>query len=234
MKVKKLEMGISIILGLILLVMVALACAPEQPVERSYSCAVYTEQGCAKLVVASGGEVEVQSGGTLDIQSGSTLDIAENAIEPDDVAVMHDTVILCGQADENGTIYYGPATAVFGGDGSASYAMSSTGCDALDNATEGTADAPIMTNVAFKVTSLYCKQSGTLGSGEAVTFTVRSAAADTTPVISCVIGEGETDCRSLTASTTDIAAGATIAIKAVQASDNSDDDHWCKVGIAYK
>ena len=37
-----------------------------------------------------------------------------------------------------------------------------------------------------------------------------------------------------TGSTTDIAAGATLAVKAVQVSDNTDDDHWCKVYIAYK
>jgi hypothetical protein len=37
---------------------------------------VYTEQGCAKFVVASGGEIEVQSGGTFDLQSGATTDFS--------------------------------------------------------------------------------------------------------------------------------------------------------------
>jgi len=174
--------------------------------------------------------VTVVADGTAD----ADFVVPENSIGPDEVAVMNDVVIFCGAAAENGTIYYGPATAVFGGDGSASYAISSPACDALANGAEATADAPIFTNVAFKVTGMYCKQSGTLGAGEAVTFTLRSAAADTTPAISCTINAGETDCRSLTATTTDIAAGATVAVKAVQASDNADDDHWCKIYIAYK
>lgn len=39
----------------------------------SYNTLVYTEQGGAKQVVASGGEVEVQSGGILDAQSGAIV-----------------------------------------------------------------------------------------------------------------------------------------------------------------
>jgi hypothetical protein len=38
-----------------------------------YNAKVYIEQGAAKMVVASGGEIEVRSGGTLDVQSGATL-----------------------------------------------------------------------------------------------------------------------------------------------------------------
>jgi hypothetical protein len=37
---------------------------------------IYTEQGGAKEVVASGGEIEVQSGATLDCQSGCTTTLA--------------------------------------------------------------------------------------------------------------------------------------------------------------
>ena len=45
----------------------------EEAVPRAYQCDVYTEQGCAKYVVASGGELEVQSGGGLDVQEGATF-----------------------------------------------------------------------------------------------------------------------------------------------------------------
>lgn len=38
-----------------------------------YETKVYTEQGGAKKVVTSGGELEVQSGGKLDVQSGSIV-----------------------------------------------------------------------------------------------------------------------------------------------------------------
>ncbi len=49
----------------------------EMPAARStYQCAVHTEQGCAKLVVESGGEIEVQSGGTVDFQDGVTVDLS--------------------------------------------------------------------------------------------------------------------------------------------------------------
>lgn len=56
------------ILGSLVVVSVLLA--------ATYNTAVYVEQGGAKQVVASGGELEIQSGGTLDMQSGLTLDLA--------------------------------------------------------------------------------------------------------------------------------------------------------------
>jgi hypothetical protein len=37
---------------------------------------IYTEQGGAKQVVSSGGEIELQSGGALDLQSGATATMA--------------------------------------------------------------------------------------------------------------------------------------------------------------
>jgi len=42
----------------------------------SYQTSVYRQQGGARLVVASGGEIEVQSGGTVNLQSGSVLSVA--------------------------------------------------------------------------------------------------------------------------------------------------------------
>jgi hypothetical protein len=75
---KHLKLGGIIALGITLLILLmgALACGPEEAVPRSYSCNVYTEQGCAKFVVASGGEIEIQSGGTFDLQSGATVDFS--------------------------------------------------------------------------------------------------------------------------------------------------------------
>jgi hypothetical protein len=54
----------------VVLALVALALAGVAGAQ--YNAKVYIEQGAAKMVVASGGEIEVQSGGTLDIQSGAT------------------------------------------------------------------------------------------------------------------------------------------------------------------
>ena len=183
-------------------------------------------------------EFQYIGGLTSDAQTqidGKEATITENSIGPDDVAVMHDDVVCCGQADESGTVFLGPALTLFGGGSSAiTYTISAAGCDALGDATEATADAPLFTNVAFKVTGLYCKQSGTLGAGESITFTIRSAEADLTPSVYCIVGEGETDCRSLTGSTTDVAAGATIAVETEMTSDNADDDVWCRVYLALK
>ena len=47
---------------------------------------VYLEQGGAKQVVLSGGEIEVRSGGTIDVQSGATWTVADGAIPRADLA----------------------------------------------------------------------------------------------------------------------------------------------------
>lgn len=67
-------LAVALVAGV--LVAVDLATPAEEPVARTYGCAVYTEQGCSKFVVASGGEIEVQSGGTFDLQSGATTDFS--------------------------------------------------------------------------------------------------------------------------------------------------------------
>ena len=72
---EKINRWISILVILALSAAVLSGCglvAQEEPEARTYGCAVYTEQGCAKFVVATGGEIEMQSGSTLDIQSGTT------------------------------------------------------------------------------------------------------------------------------------------------------------------
>ena len=62
----------ALVLGLFAALSIVLT-PGEVAVPRGYQCDVYTEQGCAKYVVASGGELEVRSGGILDVQSGATL-----------------------------------------------------------------------------------------------------------------------------------------------------------------
>jgi hypothetical protein len=71
---------------------------------------------------------------------------------------------------------------------------------------------------------------------EDVTFTLRSAQADTTPVLSCTIpGTGTSrSCATPEATTTDIASAAKIAMKVTMAEDLSTLDMWCKAYIATK
>jgi len=212
----------------------------------------YKEQGGARWVI--GGSLDVAPGGDLDVESGATLKIAGTAvtstaaelnkldgasattaqIDSIDGGAAFDTVILCGDGPSGaGTVYLGPDTASYGGDGGDA-SIGGTVCNALDNATEATADAPILTNVAFKVAGAVCTTDGTIGAAENVVFTMRSAEADTSPAQTCTIGVGEKDCSITNATTTDVAAGATIAMKAVQTGDNTTDNYWCRATIIYQ
>lgn len=212
----------------------------------------YGEQGGARTVI--GGSLDVVSGGDLDVESGATFKIAGSAVTASaaelnamdantataaqlstlDGGAAFDTVILCGDGPSGaGTVYMGPATGSYGGDGGIA-SIAGTICDGLESGTEGTADAPILTNVAFKVAGAVCTTDGTIGAAENVVFTMRSAEADTVPVQTCTIGVGEADCSITVATTTDVAAGATIAMKAVQTGDNTTDNYWCRATIIYQ
>lgn len=212
----------------------------------------YGEQGGARTVI--GGSLDVVSGGDLDVESGATFKLAGvavtataaelNALDANtataaqlstiDGGAAFDTVILCGDGPAGaGTIYLGPETGSYGGDGGIA-SIGGTVCDLLDSTTEGTADAPILTDVAFKVAGAICTVSGTIGAGENVVFTMRSAAANTVPTQTCTVAEAERDCSITVATTTDVAAGATIAMKAVQTGDNTTDNYWCRATIIYQ
>jgi len=199
----------------------------------------YMEQGGARWVI--GGSLDVVSGGDLDIESGGALKIAGTAVTATaaelnalNVAAAFDTVILCGDGPSGaGTVYMGPATTTFGGEGDDA-SIGGSVCDGLESGTEGTSDAPILTDVAFGVAGVICTTDGTIGSAETVVFTMRTATADTVPTQTCTIAEGEADCSIVTPTTTDVAAGATIAVKAVQTGDNTTDNYWCRATIVYQ
>jgi hypothetical protein len=174
---------------------------------------------------------------TTDGAGDAEVALSENSIGPDELAVITMTVDLCGQNDENGTVYFGPHLTdnwLENEDDITDGSIGGSICDGLDNGTEGTADAPLTGVLAYKVLGMYCFTDGTLAAGETLVFTARSAAADLTPSVTCSLAVGETSCVSVTGSTTDIADGATIAVKAVQVSNNSDDNSWCRVFISPK
>lgn len=150
------------------------------------------------------------------------------------------SAILCGQLGNSTTIYLGPANVgdATGENGEGANAQASAGgsvCNALDSATEATADAPFYTNLPVTVTGFYCKavtDSGATGSGSnGLTFTLRSDAADTAPVASCTVPTGAVECKWTPTSTPlpVIAAGSTVAIKTVDTEDLSANDGWCRV-----
>lgn len=70
-------LALVIALGLALGVVYYIGLQAEEAVERSYNTSIYFEQGGAKQVVGSGGEIEIQSGATLDVQSGATATFAD-------------------------------------------------------------------------------------------------------------------------------------------------------------
>jgi hypothetical protein len=177
----------------------------------------------------NGGTVITGTTGAQD----SAVNLPKNSVGGGEVSGLFMNAIFCGQeaaGGAGGTVYLGPALSAFAG-APDDTTIGGTVCDALESADEATADGPLFANVALKATSMYCRGDGTLGAGETVTFTLRSAAADTTPVISCAITAGQTDCRSLTGTTSNVAAGGTMAVKAVSVGNNTD-NYRCVVGVA--
>lgn len=176
---------------------------------------------------SSYGNNPLNAAGSID-----ATDIGENAVTAEELSSgVIANVVICGQMAENGTIYLGPALGSLAFDGTDN-SISSTVCDALDNATEATADLPVNAASALKILGMQCQLAGTLGASETATFTLRSAEADITPSVTCSLAVGETLCSTATSSTTDVAAGATLAVEAVQSSNNTDDDGWCQVTYA--
>lgn len=147
-------------------------------------------------------------------------------------------LILCGENAENGVTYFAPATAPFGGTWATPVNLGSVGCDALDNTTEATADAPIST-LATKVHGMYCVTDGTLGAGESIVFTLRTAAGNAvskdggSSTLTCTISEATTACRTNKGTSTNIAAGATVAMSVTETSNNADDNAWCSVLVSF-
>jgi len=144
-------------------------------------------------------------------------------------------VLLCGEMANDGTNYMSP---VSGWGNGASYHFGATqdnfqiagdGCDLEDNATEATADEVLYANNAFKVVGMFCELSGSGSNG--VTLNLRSATANLTPDISITIPSGNTTGITTTQTTTNIAAGATFALRAITTEDLSAQSAWCLANI---
>lgn len=196
----------------------------------SPSDTIYDTTGAGAITVGSADVTSVTVG--TDGTGDAELVVPENSIGPDEVAVISEQVILCGDIDPGSATYWGPNTTILGGDYSTDSSISSAACSALDSTTEATADAALFANNGFKVLGMFCKVTGSGANG--VTITARSAEADLTPSVTCTIATGETTCVSVTGSTTDVAAGATVALKYEDTEDLSAQDGWCKLFIALK
>lgn len=155
-----------------------------------------------------------------------------------EVSGFAEPVTFCGQLPNATTGYLGPG--LLGLDGTPTdYIMGGTACDGLDSGTEATADAPVST-LAVKVVGMRCKQSTASGASETTAYTLRTAAADAVTtdgaatVVSCNIdGASATECRSVAGTTTNVAAGATMAVKVVASANLSAQDARCLVLTAW-
>lgn len=187
----------------------------------------------AAAVLASG-EILIGDGTTDPTARSLSGDATMSATGVVTSTLLNDVITLCGQNVSSSTIYGGPAAAAFLG-GGAERVIGGTICNALDSTTEATADAPIHADFpAFKVFGFWCYI--TTDPSNDVVLTMRSAAANLTPSLTCTIaGSGSAKhCSTTTSTTTDVAAGATIAMKVVTTEDLSAQDFWCKAYISVR
>ena len=145
-------------------------------------------------------------------------------------AFIQDLVICGDDAGTTTTNYLGPSLPSWKGDGT-DYSLASAACSALDSTTEATADLAVST-LAMQALGMRCISDSTQAAGESLTMTLRSAAADTVPAITCVIGVAATECRSTTQGMAPIAAGATLAVKVVPSGNNAAGHVQCVVTLA--
>lgn len=139
-------------------------------------------------------------------------------------------VLLCGEQANDGTIYMSPVTGYASGQfyvdaATLLYNQGGTGCNAQEDATEGNADEVMFATNAFKVLSLFCSVSSSGSNG--VVLNLRSETANLTPDLTITIATGDTTGVTSTDSTTDVAAGATFALRVINTENLSAQDAWC-------
>jgi len=137
---------------------------------------------------------------------------------------------ICGEATtiNNNTVYYGPNLTL------TANTINGQACDinAVGSTTEATADAPAYTNKAVKVQGMTCRNEGDANAN--ISFTLRTAEGATVPSVTCTIADGERDCVADVGTSTDIAAGATVAIAAASSGNIADGNGFvCTVSVTY-
>lgn len=212
---------------------------------------VYDTTGGGNITLGSGdvGQLTLDTTGSLLIGTSTTnavsvvtdstgnaeLTVPDSSIGPDEIVGFMTQVIFCGDLASSGTLYYPPVTgfpegAFYELDATSNdYRIDQDGCIGLENGTESTADKVMYTNTAFKILGLFCKVTGSGSNG--VVVNLRSATADLTPDITITIATSTTTGLATIATTTDIAAGAVFALKAVTTEDLSAQAIWCVANI---
>ena len=183
---------------------------------------VATITSSAALNVTTTGALTVTAGGALSINSSSTMDFSGTSLD----GFGGYNIIYCGDLLNATTNYLGPATGAFFNDG-VDYSPTSPGCAGLDKAAEVDADEVILDSINWRVTGMLCTLTN--AAADHVTFTMRSAVANLTPSVSCIVDGGKKTCWAITSTTTNIATAAATCVQAVPLGDESANDGWCKV-----
>jgi hypothetical protein len=149
-------------------------------------------------------------------------------------ARIHRKLITCGDGASSATHYQGPHIAAFRGL-APDLSIDGTVCDALDSGTEATADLPLPDGTpGFFVLGATCCVDADPAAD--VVFTLRSAAADLSPTMTCTVGLTGTDqCCHIRpgGSAPFVAAGATVANKVVTGEDLSTTGVGCTWDIEF-
>ena len=143
---------------------------------------------------------------------------------------LSDSIILCGQLANSGTVYFPPNTDRWGG-GVPDLTIGGTVCDDEEETVEATADTNPVVNAKVVAIGMVCRVSSAGSNG--VVFTMRASAADLTPTMTCTVATGETDCAATARNTTIIGTNP-FAMKVVTTEDLSLQDGWCRLYFALK
>lgn len=182
------------------------------------------DDSTAAITVDPGGNATLTLGSASDtITLGATSGIGL-ASGPSITTTMMSPIRFCGQGP-NGTTtsYVGPVPI---GSNGADYSVAAAGCDALDSTTEATADA-VPFSFAYSVTGMICSITDG-GTDDVLTFQARDDTANITGVTCNVTLDGSgTEVCSVDLAGVSVAAGSTVAVSAVAATD--DDCSLCDI-----
>jgi len=170
--------------------------------------------------------------GTIDIDGAFVLDAVTITEEPLKFAG-RGTFTVCGDMTtvNANSIYYGPSQAVID---SATAGMITCNTDAAGNATEATADEPVLTATAIYPLGMVCYATDMGATGSPLTYTLRSAgAAYMSGTITLDIADNELSNAVSVVGTTAIASGATVAVELTSAADVGAGAFICNISYAF-
>lgn len=171
--------------------------------------------------------------------SSATL-TASTSLESPIVASALQVIRFCGNGINGATAsYMGP---VLLDDTEADTAFGGAGCDALDNTTEATADAPWHSSFAFKPVAMVCvgRCTGASAANDAITYQLRDDTADVAGMACTATAwtgdDNVQQCSVRDATPATVAANSAIAIKMSGTDDactDASDDFECLLYVSF-